>query len=246
MASKSRWIYGRKPVIEALEEAADLEKILLARGASGEAVQHITRLARMHGIPIQHVPTEKLNREVKGNHQGVLAMQSAVHYYQIEDVLPTIYEKGEVPLILLLDQITDVRNIGAIARTAYGAGAHALVVPDKGSAPMHGDAMKASAGALEHLAVCRHQQLDKVIRTLQTNGLLVVGMDGRGDKQLKDLDLTQPVAIVMGSEEQGMGNETLRTVDHLAVLPMFNQFDSYNVSVAAGMALYEVMRQRLS
>lgn len=246
MASgKSRWIYGRNPVMEALEEGVDIEKVLIARGTQGEAIRQISQRARELGIPLQYVPPEKLNREVKGSHQGVLAMRSAVHYYQVEDVIPTIYEKGEVPLFVLLDQITDVRNVGAIARSAYAAGVHALIVPEKGSAPMHADAMKASAGALEHLAVCRHTRLDQAIRTLQTNGIVVIGLDSRGEKPLKEFDLTQPVAVVMGAEDTGMGTETLRTVDHLALLPMVRSFDSYNVSVAAGMALYEVMRQRM-
>ncbi len=239
-------IYGRQPILEALKHQKKFDKIMLQRGATGDILNDIKQLAGDLNIFIQQVPIEKLNRITRKNHQGVIGFAALVDYYQIEDVLPTIYDKGEVPLLLLLDGITDVRNFGAIARTAACAKAHAIILPQKGSAQVNGEAMRTSAGGLTKIDVIKTDSLLDIIKYLQLNGIQTIGLDLRGNKNLSqsNIDLSIPTAIVMGSEDQGISDEVLKKLDHIVTLPMPGEQLSYNVSVATGMILYEVMKQR--
>mgnify|MGYP000040441227 FL=1 len=241
---KLQWVYGRKPIREALQAGESVDRIYALASLKKEGLPELRALAKSHGVPIHWVPAERLNRLVKGNHQGVAAQVSLIRYYDIQDVIAQTFEKGEVPLILLLDHITDVRNLGAIARTAYGAGAHAIVVPAKGTASINEDAIKTSAGALHHLSVCRHHSLVELIQQLQQYGIAVYALAGEAPLPMSAVDAKGPCAFILGAEETGVSTPLRFACDEEIALPMQRPFDSYNVSVAAGMVLYEVMRQR--
>lgn len=237
-------VFGRQPVIELLQAAKPIDKILLQQGAHGETVNDIRKLAKEKEVPVKTVPEEKLNTITGGNHQGVIAFTSAVDFQKIENILPLIIEKGETPLLLILDGITDVRNFGAIARTAYAAGVHALIIPFTDTSPINSEAIKTSAGALYKIAVCREKNLQAVIDYLELNGLLLIGTDANAEQKIYTLDLTPPLAFIIGSEDTGISYILRKRLTHLASIPVIQEFDSYNVSVAAGMVLYECMRQR--
>jgi len=245
MKGEKNMLYGRHPILEALKAGEDLDKLFLQRGLKGELISEIKALAKDHEVPIQEVPIEKLNKLTKGNHQGMVAFLSLIKYYKVEDILPKVYEEGQVPLFLILDEVTDIRNLGAMARTAFCAGVQTIIIPQKGAAPINADAIKSSAGALNKIPVCRQPDLKQVIQELQLNGIQIIAMDGRGNNLSYEIDLTIPTAIVMGSEDRGVANHLIKIVDNIVKLPVIGSFDSYNVSVAAGMVLYEAMRQRL-
>jgi 23S rRNA (guanosine2251-2'-O)-methyltransferase len=238
-------IYGHHPVVEAINSGKPVEKVYFQQGIRGELEKEIRLLTRERDIPMQVVPKEKLNRMVRGQHQGVVAYLSLITWQSLEDVIPFVFESGEVPLIVLLDNITDVRNFGAICRTAYCAGAHAVVVPQSGSAPANEEAMKASAGALAHVRLCRVRSMFSAVELLQEAGIQVVGT-GLSDRAIPvfKADLTVPTAILMGAEGEGLPHKLQKMSDVLVKVPQANQFDSYNVGVATGMILYETLRQR--
>ncbi|MEO0008380.1 MAG: hypothetical protein RJA20_2576 [Bacteroidota bacterium] len=238
-------IYGHHPVVEAINSGKPVEKVYFQQGIRGELEKEIRLLTRERDIPMQVVPKEKLNRMVRGQHQGVVAYLSLITWQSLEDVIPFVLESGEVPLIVLLDNITDVRNFGAICRTAYCAGAHAVVVPQSGSAPANEEAMKASAGALAHVRLCRVRSMFSAVELLQEAGIQVVGT-GLSDRAIPvfKADLTVPTAILMGAEGEGLPHKLQKMSDVLVKVPQANQFDSYNVGVATGMILYETLRQR--
>ncbi len=240
----NEFIFGIRAVIEAIKAAKDIETIYVQRGLTGELFLELKSLLSGLTVPMSVVPVEKLNRMTQKNHQGVIAVASPITYQNIEDVIPQIYEKGETPLILVLDSVTDVRNMGAIARTAACVGVHAIVVPSKNAAQINADAIKTSAGALFTIPVCRHTNLHKVCLFLQDSGLQVVACTEKTDDLIYKPDYTAPTAIVMGSEDEGISNELLRVADHLAKIPMAGKIESLNVSVAAGVILYEAVRQR--
>ncbi|MBY0244811.1 MAG: 23S rRNA (guanosine(2251)-2'-O)-methyltransferase RlmB [Sphingobacteriaceae bacterium] len=240
----NEFVFGIRAVIEAIKAGKEIENIYIQRGLSGDLIIELKSLLSGTQIPINNVPIEKLNRMTQKNHQGVIAVISAITYQQIEDIIPMIYEKGEVPLILILDGITDVRNMGAIARTAACVGVHAIVVPAKNSAQINADAIKTSAGALFTIPVCRHQNLHKVALFLQECGLQIVGCTEKTDDLIYAPDYTAPTAIVMGAEDEGISNEILRMANHLAKIPMYGEIGSLNVSVSAGVILYEAVRQK--
>lgn len=244
MSSSSQWIYGKRPVEEALVHGDPVDRIYALATLKKEGLPAIRSMAKTRGVPVHWIPAERLNRLAKGNHQGVAALRALIPYYDVQDIIPQVYQKGEVPLLLLLDHITDVRNLGAIARTAYAAGVHALLVPAKGTASINEDAIKTSAGALQHIPVCRHHSMVELIKTLQEHGIKVYGLEGRTDELVKDIDATPPIAFVLGSEDTGISTPVRYACDGLVRLPMLRTFDSYNVSVAAGMVLYEVMQKR--
>lgn len=240
----NQMIFGIRSVIEAVKSGKDLESIYVQRGLAGPLFLELRSLLTDKQINYQQVPIEKLNRITRKNHQGVIGLISPVTYQNIENLIPEFYEKGETPLILILDGVTDVRNLGAIARTAECAGIHAIVVPTKGSAQINADAVKTSAGALFKIPVCRHDSLIKVVRFLRESGLQIVACTEKTDDYLYAVDYKAPTAIVMGSEEDGISNEILRTADHLAKIPMQGSISSLNVSVSAGIIIYEAVRQR--
>lgn len=237
-------VYGIRAIIEAIDSGKDIESIFVQRGLTGPLFLELRQLLAQHGIGYQQVPVEKLNRMTRKNHQGVIAVISPITYQRTEDIVPLIYERGEVPLLLILDGITDVRNFGAIARTAECAGVHALIVPKKGSAEINPDAIKTSAGALYKINVCREDNLAKTARFLQESGIQLVACTEKTDNDLYQLNYTVPTALIMGSEEHGISDELIRLADHLAKIPMAGSIASLNVSVSAGVALYETLRQR--
>lgn len=239
-------IFGIRAIIEAVKSGKDIESVLVQRGLTGALLQELKNTLSEFGLTYQSVPVEKLNRITTKNHQGVIAVISPVTYQKVEDIILQVFEKGETPLILILDGITDVRNLGAIARTAECAGVHALVIPTKGSAQINPDAIKTSAGALFKIPVCRHDNLLKVAKFLQESGLQLVACTEKTPEFLYKPDYTSPTAIVLGSEEDGISNDLLRIADHLAKIPMKGEIESLNVSVSAGIILYEAVRQRLS
>lgn len=243
MQSRNTYIAGRHPVAEALESDQEIDKIIMAKGARGESIDKITRLCREKDIPLQWVPEIKLDKEVRGVHQGVAALMSMVTYHDIQTVLDEVMEKGEDPLIIVLDEVSDVRNLGAIARTAYGMGAHALVIPSRGSAPIQADAMKTSAGALMHLPVCRVNSLVATLRDLKLNGVHICGIHAHTDDFIESIDSKMPLAIVMGAEDTGISPAVRKEVQSFYKIPI-QDLESYNVSVATAITLYQIVMNR--
>lgn len=244
--ANNEFIFGIRAVIEAVKAGRDVETIYVQRNLSNGLLLELKSILHETTIPVSTVPIEKLNRMSTKNHQGVIAVISPVSFQNIEDIIPVIYERGEVPLIMLLDGITDVRNMGAIARTAACAGVHAIVVPTKNSAQINADAIKTSAGALFTIPICRHNSLHKVSIYLQDCGLQIVACTEKTDDLIYAPDYSMPTAIVMGAEDEGISNDIMRIADHLAKIPMAGAISSLNVSVSAGVILYEAIRQRLA
>ncbi len=242
----NQMVFGIRAIIEAIKSGKEIENLYLQRGLTGGIILELRALINDQEIGFQLVPVEKLNRLTPKNHQGAVAFISPISYDKIENIIPSIYEKGEVPLILILDGITDVRNFGAIARTAECAGVHALIVPSKGSAQINPDAIKTSAGALYKIPVCRHDSLFKTAKFLQESGLQLVACTEKTNDYLYKPDYTVPTAIIMGSEENGISTELIRIADHLAKIPMYGEIESLNVSVSAGILLYEAVRQKIA
>ena len=239
-------VFGIRAVIEAIDSGKEIESLFVQRGLGGPLFLELKQLLKQHDIAYQQVPVEKLNRMTRKNHQGVIAVISPITYQRIEDIVPLIYERGEVPFLLILAGITDVRNLGAIARTAECVGVHAIIVPKKGSAEINPDAIKTSAGALYKINVCRHDNLSKTAKFLQESGIQLVACTEKTSNDLYKPDYTAPTAFVLGSEEHGISDELIRIADHLAKIPMVGTIASLNVSVSAGVALYEAVRQRLA
>ena len=237
--------YGAQPVIEAFRADQHIDKIFMQRGLSTDEAEQIQQLAAEHKVPVAVVPIEKLNRITKKNHQGIIAFMSAIAYLPLDHVLSNVYDEGRMPLVLVLDRITDVRNFGAIARTAECVGVDAVVVPLKGAAQIGPDAIKTSAGALNHIPVCREENLKQTIAYLQSYGLQVVACSEKGSDTIYQMDFNKPTAIIMGSEEDGISNDLLTKADAIAGIPMLGKVGSLNVSVATGAVLFEAVRQRL-
>ena len=241
---KENFIYGIHPVMEALKSGKEIEKIMIQKGLRGEGFQQLHTLVREMEIPIQFVPLEKLDRMTRQNHQGVVAMISEISYQKIETILPSVYEQGKVPLVLLLDRITDVRNLGAIARTAECSGVDAILIPEKGSAQVNQDAIKTSAGALYKVPVCRYSSARESVTFLKNSGLKIIAATEKANSDYTDVDMTQPLVLILGSEESGISAELLGMADELIQIPILGEIQSLNVSVAAGVILYEILRQR--
>ncbi len=242
----NQMVFGIRAVIEAIRSGKEIESLYIQRGLTGGIILELRSLLKENDIAFQLVPIEKLNRLTAKNHQGAVAFISPITYEKIENVIPDIYEKGEVPLIIMLDGITDVRNFGAIARTAECAGVHAIIVPAKGSAQINPDAIKTSAGALYKVPVCRHESLLKTAKFLQESGLQLVACTEKTNDYLYQPDYTVPTAVIMGSEDNGISTDLIRIADHLAKIPMFGEIESLNVSVSAGVLLYEAVRQKMA
>ena len=237
-------IFGIRTIIEAINSGKEIEKVLIKKGLSGDLFKEMFDLVRAHSIPFQYVPLEKINRITRKNHQGVIAFVSPIVFHDLENLLPTLFEEGKDPLVLVLDQVTDVRNFGAIVRTAECAGVHAVVIPDKGSARINADAVKTSAGALHMVPVCRSRDLKKSVRFLQESGLKLTAATEKATQNYTEIDFSGPVAIIMGSEEYGISNDILKMTDAQLQIPLMGKIESLNVSVAAGLLVYEVVRQR--
>ena len=243
--SKKNIIAGRNPVTEALRQSGGIDKILLFKNASGDSIHEIRKLAKDQQIPVQYVPNEKLNALTNIHHQGVIAFRSAVKYHDLQQVIDWVNDKGETALFLMLDGITDVRNIGAIARSAVCCGVHAMIIPDKGVGALNEDAVKSSAGALEQLHVCRTGSLLKAIDDLHLNGIKVFTSEMQAKQKLHEINFCDPCCVIMGNEEKGVQGYLSKGADLHFSIPMKGNFDSFNVSVAAGIILYEAMKQRM-
>ncbi|GAB2789521.1 23S rRNA (guanosine(2251)-2'-O)-methyltransferase RlmB [Rhabdobacter roseus] len=234
-------VFGTQSVMETLRSGKEIERLLIQRELGMNEIQ---KLAAELQVPYQRVPLEKLNRVTRKNHQGVICFVSPIRYVPLHNVLTQVYEDGQVPFFLLLDRITDVRNFGAICRTAESAGVQGVIVPTRGGAQINADAMKTSSGALNYLPVCREPSLLESVRYLRDSGLQVVACTEKSSVPLYDVDFTVPTVIIMGSEEDGISPELLDLADHRARIPLAGQVDSLNVSAAAAIVLYESVRQR--
>ena len=244
MARNDHFIFGIHAVLEAARAGRDLEKVFVRRDAGSELLKKMLELLRTLEIPVQRVPLEKLNRITGKNHQGVIAVLSEIPYQDITSLLPSIFERGEEPLVLLLDNVSDVRNFGAIARSAECAGVHAIVVPASGSAAVNADAIKTSAGALHRIAVCRQRDLLTAARFLKDSGLRLFATTEKADASMYETDMTGPAGLILGSEDKGISPPLLNLADSRVSIPMKGTISSLNVSVAAGVFLFEVLRQR--
>ncbi|MEA1873386.1 MAG: 23S rRNA (guanosine(2251)-2'-O)-methyltransferase RlmB [Bacteroidota bacterium] len=238
-------IFGIHAVIEALKAQQPIDKIQINRELKADVTAEIKALAREQNIYVQAVPLEKINRITRKNHQGVIALMSPIEFHKIENLLPGLFEQGKIPFIMVLDGLTDVRNFGALVRTAECVGVDAIVIPDKGAARINSDAMKTSGGALTRVPICKAGILPGVIKFLQLSGLKVVGITEKAEESVFEQEFSEPLALVMGSEETGISNQILKRADHIAKIPMKGKIASLNVSVAAGVAMYEVSRQRM-
>ena len=241
---RSEMIFGIRAVIEALEAGKDIDKILVKRDMQGELSKELFAALKGRLIPVQRVPAEKLNRITRKNHQGVVAFMAAVSYQRVEDIVPTLFEEGKTPLLVLLDGITDVRNFGAIARTCECAGVDAVIIPAKNSVSVNADAMKTSAGALHTLPVCREQSLTATIKYLKESGFKIIAATEKGDYDYTRADYTAPTCIILGAEDTGIPYDHLSLCDEWVKIPLMGHIASLNVSVAAGILIYEAVRQR--
>ena len=237
-------IFGIRPVVEAIEAGREIEKLYIRKGAEGQLMTELRDLCLRHRVRVQEVPVEKLNRLVRGNHQGVVAQIAAIAYVQLDDILERVPD-DETPLVVVFDGVTDVRNFGAIARSAECAGAHGLIAPLKNSAPVNAEAIRASAGALTTIPVCRVGSIRNTLKTLQAEGFQVVAATEKSRKLLYDADLRRPTALVMGAEETGISKEVLKLCDERLAIPLIGRIESLNVSAAAAVMLFEVVRQRI-
>ncbi|MHC1708171.1 MAG: 23S rRNA (guanosine(2251)-2'-O)-methyltransferase RlmB [Bacteroidales bacterium] len=243
--SKESLIYGLRPVLEALRSGAEIDKLLFQTGLRGELYHEVMSMLREKEIPYQLVPVQKLNRITTKNHQGVIAFISPVTYYQPEQLIPRLYEEGKTPFILILDRITDVRNFGALCRTAEAAGVHAIIFPSRGSAALHEDAVKTSAGALLRIPLCRSQNLKTTLEYLKDSGLKLIGVTEKTQILYSQEDYTLPLGLLLGSEEDGISPAYLRYCDSAVRIPMMGEIESLNVSVAGGIVMFEAVTQRL-
>jgi 23S rRNA (guanosine2251-2'-O)-methyltransferase len=238
-------VYGFRPILEAVSQQKTIDKVLIQKGLKGNLFKEFFYEIRQNKIPFQYVPVEKLNKYTRNNHQGVIAFMSAIEYSDIFNLLPNIYDEGRLPFILILDKITDVRNVGAIARSAECAGVDAIVLPLKGGAQLNEDAVKSSAGALQKIPVCRHSNLIDVIRFLKDSGIEVVAVSEKAQQNYYEKNLSLPIALIMGNEYEGIAREYMNESNDAIKIPMIGTVESLNVSVATGIVLFEVVKQRL-
>ena len=238
-------IFGIRAIIETINSEKEIDKLFIQKGLSNPLIKELIQTARKFNIPIAQVPVEKLNRFTRKNHQGAVAFVSAVKYASLDNIIDQCYQKGKEPFILILDRVTDVRNFGAIARTAECAGVDAIVIPTRGSAAVNSDAMKTSAGALNYLPICRAENLKITIDFLKNNGIQIIACTEKTEQSIYEVDYTNPVAIMLGSEEDGISGEYLKLADQKGKIPMQGNIDSLNVSVSAAVAIYEAVRQKL-
>ncbi|WP_297089741.1 23S rRNA (guanosine(2251)-2'-O)-methyltransferase RlmB [uncultured Draconibacterium sp.] len=242
--NKEDFLFGTRALIEAIKKGKTIDKVLIKKGLRNELILELQELLKENGIAIQYVPVEKINRITRKNHQGVLAFVSPIEFDNIETLVPGIFEKGETPLLLVLDQITDVRNFGAIARSAECAGVHAIIIPEKGMARIGADAVKTSAGAIHNIPICKTNNLYHTLRFLKDSGINLVAATEKGTKLYSDSDMKTPIAIVMGAEDTGISPQILKITDEQLKIPILGKIESLNVSVSAALMIYEAVRQR--
>lgn len=245
MMQNQTQIFGIRAIIEAIHSGETLDKVFLQKGLHGELFTELEQLLRQHSINSSYVPVEKLNRLTKKNHQGAVAQISPIDFHDLETLVLNVIESGKTPLFLLLDQLSDVRNFGAIIRTAECTGVNGIIIQKKGGAPVNGDAIKTSAGAVFKIPICKVDHIKDAVFYMQASGIKVVAATEKTDNLLYDVSFKDPTAIIMGSEGRGINPSTLKVVDEKAKLPLMGDIESLNVSVACGAFLYEVVRQRL-
>jgi 23S rRNA (guanosine2251-2'-O)-methyltransferase len=241
---RNQMLIGLRPLIEAIEAGKEFDKVLIQKGLQGDIIIQAKELIRKHDIPFQYVPSEKLNRITSKNHQGIIAFVSPISFENLDAIVARVFDEGQTPRFLMLDGVTDVRNFGAICRTAECFGVHAVIIPEKGSAQINEEAIKTSAGALYNIPVCRVKSILGTLKTLQLSGVTVIACSEKTRKHSYECDLTNPICIILGSEETGINNDLLKSADDIMRIPMSGKTSSLNVSVAAGVALYEVSRQQ--
>ena len=246
MIEKDQYIFGIRAVIEAIQSGKEIDKLLIKKDINGELINELFALIKERHLVVQRVPVEKINRITRKNHQGVVAFLSAVTYYNIEEVVPVLFEEGINPFLIVLDGITDVRNFGAIARTRDCAGVNAIIIPERNSVSVNADAIKTSAGALNYVPVCREKNLVNVVKFLKRSGYKVGGASEKSSVNYTKVDYTGPVALILGAEDKGISNDLLKLCDEFVSIPEFGNINSLNVSVAGGVMMYEVVRQRLN
>lgn len=244
MRSKTGLVFGVHPVMEALQSGKTVEKVFLRQGMQGEFMSGLLPMLQQRHVPFQFVPVQKLNRMTGGIHQGIIALISEVEFTDLGELIPFVFEKGAMPALVVLDSITDVRNMGAIARSAVCAGLDAIVIPSAGSAQLNADAIKASSGALHSITVCREQKLAEAVKFIHDSGIQVVAASEKGSEVFYNADFTKPVAFVLGSEDKGIDPGILRMADKIVKIPLYGSIGSLNVSVAAAVLFYEMVRQR--
>jgi 23S rRNA (guanosine2251-2'-O)-methyltransferase len=242
---KENFIYGLHPVTEAIKSGKEIDRIFFKKGLQGSFSAELLQLAKTHQIPFQFVPQEKLDRITRKNHQGVIAMVSQISYESLDNLVQMVFEDGKTPLFLILDGITDVRNFGAISRTAECAGVHGIIIPMQGSAQINEEAVRTSAGALLRIPVCRERSLKSTANFLKESGIMLIAATEHATGNCFEQKYSGPVAMIMGSEETGISPELLRACDFMVKIPMQGEISSLNVSVAAGVLLFEVVRQRI-
>ena len=246
MIEKDQYIFGIRAVIEAIQSGKEIDKLLIKKDINGELINELFALIKERHLVVQRVPVEKINRITRKNHQGVVAFLSAVTYYNIAEVVPVLFEEGINPFLIVLDGITDVRNFGAIARTCDCAGVNAIIIPERNSVSVNADAIKTSAGALNYVPVGREKNLVNVVKFLKSSGYKVVGASEKSSVNYTKVDYTGPVALILGAEDKGISNDLLKLCDEFVSIPEFGNINSLNVSVAGGVMMYEVVRQRLN
>jgi len=242
--NKDDYIFGTRSIMEAISKGKQIEKVLIKKGLRNELFHELFSQIKTKNIFYQFVPIEKINKITRKNHQGVLAFVSPIEFSDIEMIVPEIFEAGKIPLILALDKVTDVRNFGAMVRSAECAGVQAIVLPQKGVARIGADAIKTSAGAIHHVPICRTKSLVETIRFLKLSGITIIAATEKADSLFTEIDLTVPACIVMGSEEKGISAKVLQLADQEVKIPILGKIESLNVSVAAALMVYEAIRQR--
>ncbi|WP_158962471.1 23S rRNA (guanosine(2251)-2'-O)-methyltransferase RlmB [Myroides fluvii] len=237
-------IFGIRAIIEAIEAGKDIDKVFLQKDAQGELMNELIKSLKRNNINFSYVPIEKLNRLTKKNHQGAIGTIAPITFVSLEELVETTLEKKEKPLFVVLDQLSDARNFGAIIRTAACCGADGIIISKNGAAPVNGDTIKTSAGAVFNIPICKVDHIKDAVFYLQGSGVVTLGATEKAEKEIYDVDLNIPLAIIMGSEDRGINPSVLKIIDEKAKLPMYSSIDSLNVSVACGAFLYETIRQR--
>lgn len=244
MTGKNEMIFGIRAVIEAIQAGKEIDKIIIKKDIQSELSKELLTVLKDMHIPIQRVPVERINRMTQKNHQGVVAFISPIAYQSVEQLVPTLFEEGKNPLFIMLDGITDVRNFGAIARTCECAGIDAIIIPSKNSVSVNADAIKTSAGALHTIPVCRETNLTTTIKYLKACGFNIIAATEKGDYDYTKANYTLPTCIIMGAEDKGVAYEHLALCDEWIKIPLYGSIESLNVSVAAGVVIYEAIKQR--
>ncbi len=245
LEQKSDLVFGIHPILEGLQSDKTFDKILILNTLRTYQAKEIMTLAKEKGISINKVPQQKLDRVTRKNHQGVIGFIAPIEFQNIEDIIPTLYSEGKVPFLLILDRVSDVRNFGAIVRTAECAGVHAIIIPKKGAAQINGETIKTSTGAIFNLPICKVPGIESVLPFLKDSGIHLVACTEKTEVSYTDVDYTLPIGILMGNEESGIALSNIKVCDSKAKLPLIGKTESLNVSVAAGVLMYEVIRQRL-